>query len=389
MRPPGKSARSMEADPSAKAIDTEHDTENERRFTSIEVLKAIRESNLDAKCKGILSALASYIHFRTGEAWPSINSLALGSGYTRRTVERAMKELRNLGIIEDVRRSRGGARETNVIRLNLASLRRCRASIAPDQRDTDPGTVTPTPLHTDADTPTENAENPVTVTPEQPIEQAIERTTQPTHQQPPPRNAVGVSGGGGGGALASRLEGLGLSRREALRIESERTDLDRWDWDFLFGSALEKAKSRPALARHILSLPVDEWEGREAFRAAQRISVYRALYNLPNVMHQHADPNAERYGKSLERVIRPVWLTPHYACIGEALSDDDLMSTCSIQELFRRLAKAVARGHLNPKAVAPEAPVTVDTDPEDEAPICAPVPRNGLGWTGAPEVFMA
>ena len=73
-----------------------------------------------AKCTGY--ALASRANNETGECWPSVELLAEDTGYTTRTVDRALADLREAGLVESMLRGLKegqGGRTSSVHRLTV------------------------------------------------------------------------------------------------------------------------------------------------------------------------------------------------------------------------------------------------------------------------------
>lgn len=79
------------------------------------------DATLSAKAKLVYEQLLSYMWFRSDRCWPSQATLAQGTGYSRRTVIRALQELYERGYIECVRRGLG---QTNNYFVNPLSFAR-------------------------------------------------------------------------------------------------------------------------------------------------------------------------------------------------------------------------------------------------------------------------
>ena len=77
------------------------------------------DASLSAKAKLVYEQLLSFMWFKTDRCWPSQATLAEGTGYSRRTVIRALKELDERGYIECVRRGLG---QTNYYFVNPLSF---------------------------------------------------------------------------------------------------------------------------------------------------------------------------------------------------------------------------------------------------------------------------
>jgi len=85
------------------------------------------DASLSAKAKLVYEQLLSYMWFRSDRCWPSQATLAQGTGYSRRTVIRALQELYERGYIECVRRGLG---QTNNYFVNPLSFARSFRLIA-------------------------------------------------------------------------------------------------------------------------------------------------------------------------------------------------------------------------------------------------------------------
>ncbi len=85
------------------------------------------DASLSAKAKLVYEQLLSFMWFRTDRCWPSQATLAEGTGYSRRTVIRAVQELYERGYIECVRRGLG---QTNYYFVNPLSFARSFRPIA-------------------------------------------------------------------------------------------------------------------------------------------------------------------------------------------------------------------------------------------------------------------
>jgi len=85
------------------------------------------DASLSAKAKLVYEQLLSYMWFRSDRCWPSQATLAQGTGYSRRTVIRALQELYERGYIECVRRGLG---QTNNYFVNPLSFARSFRPIA-------------------------------------------------------------------------------------------------------------------------------------------------------------------------------------------------------------------------------------------------------------------
>ena len=66
-------------------------------FGFFRILRAVRESDLTPTERLILLVVASHADNSTGEAWPGIPRIAAESGFTTRTVERALASLAKRG----------------------------------------------------------------------------------------------------------------------------------------------------------------------------------------------------------------------------------------------------------------------------------------------------
>lgn len=85
------------------------------------------DASLSAKAKLVYEQLLSFMWFRSDRCWPSQATLAQGTGYSRRTVIRAVQELYERGYIECVRRGLG---QTNNYFVNPLSFARSFRPIA-------------------------------------------------------------------------------------------------------------------------------------------------------------------------------------------------------------------------------------------------------------------
>ena len=69
--------------------------------------------------RGVLNALAYHADQQTLEAWPSLETLAQESGFSKDTVRRAIRALEKLGAITIIARSLGGQGHPHRYRINL------------------------------------------------------------------------------------------------------------------------------------------------------------------------------------------------------------------------------------------------------------------------------
>jgi DNA-binding transcriptional ArsR family regulator len=79
------------------------------------------DSTLSQKCKIVYEQLLSYMWFGSDTCWPSQETIAKATGYSRRTVIRALNELYERGYIEKYRRGQG---DTNRYFINPLSFTR-------------------------------------------------------------------------------------------------------------------------------------------------------------------------------------------------------------------------------------------------------------------------
>lgn len=87
---------------------------------------AVREVwklNLPPTEKFVLLAIADFSNDKKGIAWPSQNTIANKTGYSRQTVNRAIKRLCAKGVLVSSKQSAEGKSTSNVYRINIVALR--------------------------------------------------------------------------------------------------------------------------------------------------------------------------------------------------------------------------------------------------------------------------
>lgn len=80
---------------------------------------AIGESSLDKWEKAVLYSYLRFINWTTGEAYPSVGTLAIRASVSRRKIQQACATLRRLGVIANIAERDGLA---NLVRIDLAAL---------------------------------------------------------------------------------------------------------------------------------------------------------------------------------------------------------------------------------------------------------------------------
>ena len=73
--------------------------------------------------KLVLLAIADFSNDKKGIAWPSQTTIARKTGYSRQTVNRAIKRLCARGVLVSSKRSAEGKSTSNVYRINIVALR--------------------------------------------------------------------------------------------------------------------------------------------------------------------------------------------------------------------------------------------------------------------------
>ena len=80
------------------------------------------ETDLPATEKFVLLAIANFVNDEKGYAWPSQETLASKTSFSRQTVSKAIKKLQQKGILISQRRSEKGKSTSNLYRINRVAL---------------------------------------------------------------------------------------------------------------------------------------------------------------------------------------------------------------------------------------------------------------------------
>lgn len=142
----------------------------------------VRNSDLPAPAKNVLVAILEYCRPGKAYAWPSKRSLATDTGYSLRTVRRAIKTAEAAGwvIVEAQHHEKDPGQTSNLYTL-------CKPKPQPLEADPPRVTLTPPPCH--SDTPPVSQRHPK----EERTEEGTEQTPQPPvaeNQQQPARQPV-------------------------------------------------------------------------------------------------------------------------------------------------------------------------------------------------------
>lgn len=81
-------------------------------------IQALRKSGAGVTARDVLAVLASYADKKTGEAWPSIETIAATLGVRKNAVQVAIRQLKAAGILNVIPRNRR-KRETNLYRFQV------------------------------------------------------------------------------------------------------------------------------------------------------------------------------------------------------------------------------------------------------------------------------
>ena len=88
----------------------------------------IQEVNLPYKEKWTLTILANYYNEKSGEAYPSIETISKNAGLSRSSIIRALTSLKEQGLITVKKRRRSGRFSQNVYNIHLVSSSHVAAS---------------------------------------------------------------------------------------------------------------------------------------------------------------------------------------------------------------------------------------------------------------------
>ena len=86
-------------------------------------MREVWKLNLPPTEKFVLLAIADFSNDKKGIAWPAQNTIANKTGYSRQTVNRAIKRLCAKGVLVSSKRSAEGKSTSNVYRINIVALR--------------------------------------------------------------------------------------------------------------------------------------------------------------------------------------------------------------------------------------------------------------------------
>lgn len=86
-------------------------------------MREVWKLNLPPTEKFVLLAIADFSNDKKGIAWPSQNTIANKTGYSRQTVNRAINRLREKRMIVSSRRSAEGKSTSNEYRITIVALR--------------------------------------------------------------------------------------------------------------------------------------------------------------------------------------------------------------------------------------------------------------------------
>ena len=188
-----------------------------RRLTnSWELLHMIGQTDLPKAAKHLLFVGVAFLDCRTLQMRPSLGKLARYTGWSDRTLQRALDDhLIPRGVLTPQTPRRGGRKRgtgigiTTVYRLDLDALTRCqRADQNPDSLSgydsSNPDNGAPEPRHPDASTPTPATEYPDTV------------SDKPQKNNQENNHPTTTGGGGAGVSLVHGLEAEAIAEGAAL-----------------------------------------------------------------------------------------------------------------------------------------------------------------------------
>lgn len=89
---------------------------------SFRIMAEVFETDLPATEKFVLLAIANFVDDEKGYAWPSQETLASKTSFSRQTVSKAIKKLQQKGILISQRRSEKGKSTSNLYRINRVAL---------------------------------------------------------------------------------------------------------------------------------------------------------------------------------------------------------------------------------------------------------------------------
>ena len=89
---------------------------------SFRIMAKVFDTDLPATEKFVLLAIANFVNDERGYAWPSQETLASKTSFSRQTVSKAIKKLQQKGILISQRRSEKGKSTSNLYRINHVAL---------------------------------------------------------------------------------------------------------------------------------------------------------------------------------------------------------------------------------------------------------------------------
>ena len=86
-------------------------------------VRKVLELDLPSTEKFVLLIIANFSNDKEGTAWPAQSTIAEITGFSRQTVNKAIKRLCNKNVLLSSRRSAEGKSTSNVYRINIVALR--------------------------------------------------------------------------------------------------------------------------------------------------------------------------------------------------------------------------------------------------------------------------
>jgi hypothetical protein len=108
--------------PSRHSNESSRPSEPEEERMSSEFVKAVLRCDLSAPAKNVARAMAWYANSKTGDMFPSIETLARDTGYSTRNIHAIIQKLVEKGILRRVRRKGTKHGYVSVYRLDLSSV---------------------------------------------------------------------------------------------------------------------------------------------------------------------------------------------------------------------------------------------------------------------------
>lgn len=354
---------------------------------------AVSCASIDFCCSAALWGLMLHVDFDTWEAFPAVERIAFNAKVGVTTVRAGLRSLRKLGVVIDVRKSKGGRGDTNTIRVDLDTLEALNPALGagfPKER------TEKKPRARRSETLRQALENPAPGAAEHTNEQTREQTTITTCvPQAPATTNRPVGGGDGGGASPLAVGSEKTAERGHCPQESERLLVD-------LGVSKRKATTLAAVypppvvdagmawvkahapdaaspAGRLVSILEDgtaaeyrlkldrerarrEEEERRTAETARLVNVAGLISKLLHRVGEGISDKSQQKTYDLGMaVIREAWPAPLDAARSGVLSEGDLTDPAAKPNaLFNRLvraAKAEVKARGSPPAEEPRSPI--------------------------------